>query len=796
MVEHYKFYQINRLIKKRKYGAAIKHIDLLMHSTTSLRKCVNLKARCLIETQDIVDAKNLYKSYYPYAIADQEDILALKNISDLYETSGNKIQHSRYSTSYQLFSKSESKRAAFIKQIESKSLPIYLSFLEKNSIIKETLEACILDNIQTLRITEASVYLALANRLDLEISDEVLQEILSYSQAAIFSEELNKDESNKYCVISESTHQVRLVRDKCLVKALSILGKKVYQILPVNEKVAAFSSPKNAIESKEFRDNITIINARIDRAKSDIYKISNIIKSISDNDDIGPVLLFGESEFMKQVNEDVEMRKILEMYFRHFEEQPLPRMDCLLLGSYLKAISHIWGYDVEAEYSKKPSCDFSIIIPVRNSTKYLREVIETCLEQDYKGSWEVLISDNGWQRGPDVHDLFKSIENDKVRYIKTPSDLKLNKSFEYAFLNANGRYLLSLGSDDGLVISALSMMKSAFDRYPDNNVVFWPFSWYYWPDCNIRKDLINKLQYVNNYSERGLISELDTKPLIRDYALGVKPFFDLPMMYLASCVRREHIEKIIEKTGKFEDGQSQDIYTGMVTLFLEDKITYLNRPLVIVGSSEVGVGMFNENPIKTLSWLGKRLKNKYNYFRYENYHFRHYRNLLVDVGLGPKYLVFREYFKVSNLFKVNYINKRDIIIIMKAIHKWLPSNYGEKAIYFRKLKNIVKTFGELVYLEYLAHRMLWSVLAKMRKIASRLLKNKKLKLFLIMFYKNIQDWIRINKKNMPNPRAKVSHAAKSKLLQDIDIDLSSHGKSGIKSASELLFIEIGNDIKS
>ncbi|NQU67013.1 MAG: glycosyltransferase family 2 protein [Candidatus Marinimicrobia bacterium] len=631
--------------------------------------------------------------------------------------------------------------------------------------------------------------------MNLKISDEVMQELLSYSQAEKFSEELNKDESNKYCVVSESAHEVRIIRDKCLVKALSVLGKNVFHIVAESGKEIAMSADENSFLNPGPKDNIIIIKAMVDKDKSDIHSFSTIIKEIYIDADNSPVLLFGESEFMKRVNEDVEMRKILEMYFRHFEEQPLPRMDCLLLGSYLSSISHVWGYDVGKEYSKEPSRDFSIIIPVRNSTKYLREVIETCLDQDYRGSWEILISDNGWHLSSDVYNLVKSIKDDRLRYIKTPSDLKLNKSFEYAFLNANGRYLLSLGSDDGLITSALSMMKAAIDRYPDNNVVFWPFSWYYWPECPIRKELINKLQYRNNYPERGLITELETKSLIREYALGIKPFFDLPMMYLASCVKREHIGEMIKNTGKFEDGQSQDIYTAMVTLFIEDKITYLNIPLVVVGSSEIGVGIFNENPIQTLDWLGKRLRNKYNYYRYENYHFRHYRKLLVDVGLGPKYLVFREYFKVSNIFRINYTYKRDIIIVVKAIHKWLPSKYGEKAIYFRKLKAIVKTFGEIVFLEYLAYLMLWTIISKFRKIASRPVGLEKMKLFLVKIINNTSAWIFTKEKSKPIPETTVAHEMKSDLLLHVDIDLGSHGKAGIKCAAELLSMEIGNDIR-
>ena len=54
-----------------------------------------------------------------------------------------------------------------------------------------------------------------------------------------------------------------------------------------------------------------------------------------------------------------------------------------------------------------------------------------------KGTYEILISDNGWHNNVNVLDLVKSINNKKVRYIRTPFDLSLPKSFEFASENAD-----------------------------------------------------------------------------------------------------------------------------------------------------------------------------------------------------------------------------------------------------------------------------------------------------------------------------------------------------------------------
>jgi len=144
-----------------------------------------------------------------------------------------------------------------------------------------------------------------------------------------------------------------------------------------------------------------------------------------------------------------------------------------------------------------------------------------------------------------VLDLVKSINNKKVRYIRTPFDLSLPKSFEFAYLNSRGRYLISLGSDDGLIKTALSIMNAAMNQYPDNNVLLWNEAIYVWPDYpSTEKN--NHVFFSYYLSNNVKISELDTEPLIRQFALGNIPFQKMPIMYMVTCVKREHINKMIE----------------------------------------------------------------------------------------------------------------------------------------------------------------------------------------------------------------------------------------------------------
>ena len=789
-------YVIQRLIDNKSFEIAIKKIDMLIPTTTCIRRCVNLKVQCLIELENYHDAYELYKDYFPYAMIDTEDLNAIKYLSKVYQHLGNKIQAIKYENSYKILSGTKEERELYLYEQEEKSYHVYNEFLKNNGSTKEMLENIIIDNFQMLRITEAAVYFALAKRIGIDISDNTAGEFSRYTQAEKFTYELSIGHNNKYCVISESASQSNMLRDCCLVKALSLLGTLVYHIIPFYKSDHVDLSIDKCFEMQEYEGNIVKIKTSKSGDRAERGNISDIIKALNNrNDTNNPIILFGESDFLMDINEDVEISKILEMYFRHYEKQSIPRKDCLLLGSYFASMLHIWGYDVQKEFAKDPVCDFSIIIPVRNSIKYLRETIETCLNQDYKGTYEILISDNAWHNNVNVLDLVKSINNEKVRYIRTPFELSLPKSFEFAYLNSRGKYLISLGSDDGLIKTALSVMNATMNKCPDNNVLLWNFALYNWPEySSIEKN--NHTSFSYNLSNSTKLIELETEPLIREYVLGNIVYMSMPMMYLVTCVKREHINKMIEVTGKFEDGSSQDIYTGMANLFIENKITYIDYPLVVAGNSEVSVGLFSEQAIQTMSFLGKRFRSNFYFFRYSNYYSQDYRNLSTITGLGTRYSIYQEYVKVNHYkFKKDYSNKKDILIILYEIHKWLPEKSCDEALYLNQLENVAKSFGDDVYKQYMYDRKKWNIQLRVKQIAKKFVKSKKIRHIFRKIYYSIRKLYSLNNRKHTYPNTNNIFSAHGMNRQTIDIDLSSYNVEGIKCATEYLLDAIGRDMR-
>lgn len=775
-------------IDNRQYDLAIVKIDEYLQKTTCVRKLVNLKAKCYINLGQFSNALNLYNDYFPYCMIDEEDVIAINNLCTIHKYLGNEIQAKKYENSYISFTKSKDDLKQYLSIEEVQRLNDYNDFICNREITK-AIENLIIENIQLIRITEAAVYFSYAKRKGLSLAEKVISEFSLFNQAFNFANELSINTSNIYCVITSTSNSLEVTKDGALVKALSYLGKQVYHVLPRFEDKNTILNYNSCTETNEI--NTRVISIKLNNSNIQLVnQISNILSLLNSNNNSNqPILLFGDSRLLMEINEDIENSRILEMYFRHFEDQPISRKDCLLLGPYFKSISYIWGYDVEKEFNKEPECDFSIIIPVRNSTKYLKETIETCINQDYDGSYEILISDNSSATNINVLSLIKEIDNSKIRYISTPFDLCLAKSFEYAYLNSRGKYLLAIGSDDGLIRNGLSKINEAFNHFPDNSIVQWPRAIYVWPDSSNSKTniLTYKYEYLNDVQP----IELQTKPLIEHFAQTNSTFTDMPVLYMVTCIKRSHINKIFKYTGKFEDGGSQDVYTGFINLFIENKITYIEHPIVIGGDSVASLGNQAYKPVNSLKSIADKIRSNFSTFRFRNYYSESYRKTTTVTGFGIYLLMYKEFLKVNHLKIKNVASKEsDIVRILFKSYAEIPTINCDNNLYTKQLERIAKNYSDTIYKSFLKK------IAKLDKI--KLIENivisliKKLNLeSLFRNYYNFYSEIKLNNSVYRTTKIDevkiIVNEKKSKVIQ---FDLNKYNQTGINSAENLLFEEI------
>lgn len=258
-------------------------------------------------------------------------------------------------------------------------------------------------------------------------------------------------------------------------------------------------------------------------------------------------------------------------------------------GSYLSYISDIYGYDVRADLDAPAEVDFSIVIPVRNSPQTLRHTLETCLNQRYWGSYEIIVSDNSVDQDTGAYDLCQELNDPKIRYIRTPRQLQLAKSFEFAYLQARGEFILSMGADDALLPWGLEAVKQVLDYYPKENILIWERGFYAWPGFN--KGQEHMFQIPRKY-ERGKFGAYreETGKLLEKASKDINQIYGLPLLYLNSGFRRRHLGVLLQKTGKLWDGGNQDLQTGIINCCIYGHVLQMRYPITIAGMSGNSLG--------------------------------------------------------------------------------------------------------------------------------------------------------------------------------------------------------------
>ena len=259
------------------------------------------------------------------------------------------------------------------------------------------------------------------------------------------------------------------------------------------------------------------------------------------------------------------------------------------LGDYQTYISGIYCMDAHEAVNRKPSKRFSVIIPARNSAQTLRYTLMSVLDQTYKGDYEVIISDNSTSGNPDVYALCKEQDDPRIRYIKTPRNLHLPKSFEYAYLHAEGEYVTALGSDDGMLPWALEIIDEVVSKYPDEQIIQWERGFYAWPGFNGGQQ--NQFVIPRAYKRDDYRAYYrDTNDYLAHVLNDPQDMYKLPMLYINSCFRRDYLQTLIERTGRLWDGMCQDIYMGLVTAAIMPKVLNVEMSLTIAGMSSGSVG--------------------------------------------------------------------------------------------------------------------------------------------------------------------------------------------------------------
>lgn len=113
----------------------------------------------------------------------------------------------------------------------------------------------------------------------------------------------------------------------------------------------------------------------------------------------------------------------------------------------------------------------SVILPVYNGEKYLRESIESVLRQTYR-DWELILVDDGSTDGTRAIAETYARQDGRIRYEKNPENMKLPRTLNRGFSLARGDYLTWTSDDNLFYPNALDVMVHTLEEAPDVGFVF------------------------------------------------------------------------------------------------------------------------------------------------------------------------------------------------------------------------------------------------------------------------------------------------------------------------------------
>lgn len=406
---------------------------------------------------------------------------------------------------------------------------------------------------------------------------------------------LDSKEKNVFIIVVSNQEDY----DDCLVLKNIILnlGHDVYFInLPVVYDVENIIDVGNTL-------NISIENSEVNERETVIHSIEIYYegKSIGDNrqyiidyicknyTDNGLSTILCSGKLMDELCMRPLMQKQMERLSPFQADYLEDNMAFGWVGKYTSYISKIYEFDVEAEIKKSTECKFSIVVPARNSAASLRHTLKTCLNQRYNGDYEIVLSDNSTNGNTEVYDLYCELNDPRIKYYKTPRDLHLPRSFEFAFLKAKGEFIISIGSDDAMLPWSLEVLNNVLEKYPDEEIFQWERGFYAWPGFNGGQE--NQFIIPSKYEKNNcLVYNVNKNDYWAMILKDPKSMYGLPLLYINSGFRRSYLNTLLNKTGRLWDGICQDLYIGVINISINDHITNIKYPLTIAGMTGASVG--------------------------------------------------------------------------------------------------------------------------------------------------------------------------------------------------------------
>ena len=197
----------------------------------------------------------------------------------------------------------------------------------------------------------------------------------------------------------------------------------------------------------------------------------------------------------------------------------------------------------------------SIIMNCKNSSKYLREAIDSVYAQDYE-NWEIIFWDNG---STDESPEIVKERDERLRYFGDDAFMKLGKARNLAMAKANGKYLTFLDCDDKWLPEKLAKQVAEMEEKPIVDFIYSNYFRMIMPNADKLILGLNRKQPEGNVFERFL--------------------YNYPVNLQTVMLRAQAVKKLAEK---FDDTlELSEEFDFFMRLLFKSKALYIDKPLAV-----------------------------------------------------------------------------------------------------------------------------------------------------------------------------------------------------------------------
>jgi glycosyltransferase involved in cell wall biosynthesis len=234
---------------------------------------------------------------------------------------------------------------------------------------------------------------------------------------------------------------------------------------------------------------------------------------------------------------------------------------------------------------------YSIIIPTRNGSKYITDVINSVLLQDFD-DYELLVSDNF--SSDQTASILSKIDDPNVKTMKPPKPLSMTAHYEWCLSKASGNWITIIGDDDGVMLDFFEEAEFLTNKYKETDVeaIYCRRGYFFWPGCN-GKYADN---CVNVIGRRKQILYKKPKKMLFQGLANRRGYSDFPQIYTNGIIKKELISRIIRKSkGVFFNELNPDVYSGVVVSLEAKNVVFSYHPIFWTGTSPKSIGFAAAN---------------------------------------------------------------------------------------------------------------------------------------------------------------------------------------------------------